>query len=654
MTTTCLPSGSCDAKAIDLSTLNPEQREAVLYGDGPLLVIAGAGSGKTRVLTVRIAHLVSERGVDPRSILAITFTNKAAREMKERLSGLLGDDGGGMWVSTFHSACLRILRAHAKEVGLEPGFSIYDEDDAQKLLAIVAVDEHLDPKAISIGATQAMISKAKAGLISPATMARGVTTALESARLRIYDAYQRALIARNAVDFDDILVHTVRLFRAHPEVLEHYEQKFRYIFIDEYQDTNVAQNEIVRLLGQKQRNVCVVGDADQSIYGFRGAEISNILHFEQMFPEAHTVVLERNYRSTAHILGAANAVIEHNTDRPEKHLRTEQSNGSRVLRYQAGSGVEEMQWLAQKVVSLLERQVYGGDIAVLCRQKIIGRDVEAALIAANVACRFVGAVSFYDRKYVKDILAYLRFVANPGDEIAFRRIVNTPRRSVGDKSLEKLQRWARHHALDMNEAMRRADEVYEMPARAAVALQSLSLLIDEARQRCEAGANAGDLVDFLIESISYRAHLTDDDEEATRARLGGIDLLIEVAANHDSVQSFLDTAGLSSADEDAANDRRVKIMTVHGAKGLEFPVVFVPAMEENIFPDSRSLLSPKDIEEERRLAYVAITRAKERLYLSHAHQRVRYGCTEYNPPSRFLEEIPEDLVDQLAPLSQSY
>jgi DNA helicase-2/ATP-dependent DNA helicase PcrA len=631
-----------------LDGLNPEQHQAVLHGDGPLLVVAGAGSGKTRVLTVRIAHLVNDRGVDPRSILAITFTNKAAREMKTRLADLLGDAMEGMWVSTFHSACLRILRAHGERVGLRPGFTIYDEDDALKLLAIAAIDEGLDPKAISMKATHAMISSAKAALISPAKMSPMVTTAMESARLRVYDAYQKALLAHNAVDFDDILVKTVGLFRTCPDVLAHYQAKFHHVLVDEYQDTNVAQNEIVRLLGECHRNVCVVGDVDQAIYRFRGAEIANILTFEKMFPGTHTVVLDRNYRSTAHILGAANGVIGHNTERPEKHLRTDKTGGSRVLRYDAASGIAEMEWLAGRVADLLHSGTPGGDIAVLCRQKAIGRDAEAALIAANIACRFVGAVSFYDRKYIKDIIGYLRFVSNPDDEIAFRRIVNTPRRAVGDASVAKLQRWARHHAASFNDAMARSDEVREMPPRAAKGLAELAALMDKARSLADGGSSAGDVLAFVVESIGYRQHLTDDDEEATEARLAGLDLLLRVAATHASVGSFLDAAGLASADDDSTADRRVVIMTVHGAKGLEFPVVFVPAMEEGIFPDSRSLDSPKDVEEERRLAYVAITRAKQRLFLSHAHQRVRYGQTEYNEPSRFLDEIPEHFVDILA------
>lgn len=634
--------------ALNIETLNPEQRAAVLHGEGPLLVVAGAGSGKTRVLTVRIAHLVNERGVDPRSVLAITFTNKAANEMKTRLADLLGDAVEGMWVSTFHSACLRILRTHGEQIGLRRGFTIYDEDDALKLLAIVAVDEGLDPKAISVKATHAMISRAKAALISPAKMSPMVTTAMESARLRVYDAYQKALLAHNAVDFDDILTQTVRLFRTRPDVLARYQAKFQHVLVDEYQDTNVAQNEIVRMIGEGYRNVCVVGDADQSIYGFRGAEIANILTFERMFPGTRTIVLDRNYRSTAHILGAANGVIEHNTDRPEKHLRTDKTGGSRVLRYDAESGREEMEWLAGKVGELLRSGTPGGDIAVLCRQKAIGRDAEAALIAANIACRFVGAVSFYDRKYIKDIVGYLRFVSNGDDEIAFRRIVNTPRRAVGDASVAKLQRWARHHALSFNDAMARADEVREMPARAAKGLMELAVLMDKARSMVISKASAGEVLAFLVESIGYREHLVDDDEEATDARLAGLDLLLQVAATHPSVQSFLDAAGLSSSDDDGTTDRRVVIMTVHAAKGLEFPVVFVPAMEEGIFPDSRSLGSPKDVEEERRLAYVAITRAKQRIFLSHAYQRIRYGQIEYNEPSRFLEEIPEDLVDVLA------
>ena len=630
--------------AIDLSTLNPEQRAAVEFGEGPLLVFAGAGSGKTRVLTTRIAHLVTERGVDPASVLAITFTNKAAREMKERLGAMLGPIVSKMWVSTFHSACLKMIRPHAVLVGLKPAFSIYDTDDARKLIHNCIEDLDLDPKVIKPGAVQAAISTAKNRLVSPAKLASEATTGYETKIARIYAAYNTAMLENCAVDFDDILVHTVTLLRDHPEVLASFHALFRWILVDEYQDTNVAQNEIVRLLGAAHRNVCVVGDYDQSIYRFRGAEAKNIMEFEKMFPGAHTITLEENYRSTRTILDAANAVIENNEIRPPKTLRTEKTGGAQIVSRTFRTGDEECRWLAGEVVKLVNRGVKGGEIAVLCRQKVIGRDVEKALLSREVPCKFVGSIPFFERKDVKNLLSYLRMLLNPDDEIAFRRIVNTPGRSIGETSIKKIRSWARYAALPLGEAVRRGADMGLTP-KATAGLAAFVDALDRGRSAVESGVSADRVLEAVLTATRYREWLSELGGDDAVYKLENVDELVEIAMSHKTVDSLLEMAGLATdADEVEEEGRRVLIMTIHAAKGLEFPVVFVPAMEENIFPDQRSLLSSDDIEEERRLAYVAITRAKQRLYLTNAFTRMKYGAPMQNDPSRFLAEIPEHLV----------
>jgi len=640
--------GPATSHPVDLSGLNAQQRAAVCHGGGPLVVIAGAGSGKTRVLTTRIAHLVTERGVDAASVLAITFTNKAAREMKERLETMLGSATlGRMQVATFHSAFLRVLRCYPEAVGLRDGFTIFDTDDCAKLVENVTEDLGYDPKTLKPRGTLGAISAAKNALVSPAALARSASGRIAHAHAHIYGAYQLALLRNNAVDFDDILVHTVTLFTTHADVLAMYQDRWQHILVDEYQDTNIAQNNIVGLLGAIHRNVTVVGDPDQAIYGFRGAKIANILTFGRVFPEATTIALEQNYRSTATILDAANEVIQNNPGRPEKNLWTDTADGARIVVHTSANGLAEAAWIADEVGALRGRGVRGPDIAVLCRGKVTGRGVEEALLAAGIPCVFSGAVAFFERAHIKDLLAYLRLVVNRADELAFRRIVNTPRRSVGPASIRKLRTWARYRDLDIDEAMKRCAEVDELPAKATEGLLGLHQVLETARAQNAAGVGPDEVLADIIDATGYLAHVEQSAKGSQQHALEGVERLLVIAGGHASVLSLLEIAELSSQwDQDAAGDvtdERVVIMTIHGAKGLEWPVVFVPAMEEGVFPDARCTSGP-ELEEERRLAYVAITRAKQRLYLSHAQSRMRFGSSERNKPSRFLGEIPAHLV----------
>jgi DNA helicase-2/ATP-dependent DNA helicase PcrA len=630
--------------SIDLSTLNSEQQAAVKYGKGPLLVYAGAGSGKTRVLTTRIAYLVTQHGIDPSSILAITFTNKAAREMKERLIAMLGETASKMWISTFHSACLRMIRPHASFLKLPPSFSIYDEDDSRKLVHNCIEDAGLDPKEVNPGVIQAAISIAKNQLVTPAQLAKEARTAHQARVARVYEIYNAALIENAAVDFDDILTHTVTLFQEHPEILESYQRIFEWIFVDEYQDTNIAQNQIIKLLGEKHRNVCVVGDLDQSIYAFRGAETKNIMEFSKMFPGVHTITLEQNYRSTKTILDAANAVIENNEARPPKTLRTLKAPGAQIVARTFRSGTDEVYWLADEVVSLMNGGTKGENIAVLCRQKVIGRDAEKALLSRGVSCRFVGSTPFFDRTDVKSLISYLKMLLNPNDEIAFRRVVNTPSRRIGDKSVAQIRAWSRSVRVSLSQAIQRGPEI-GLPARAAEGLVHFNKALDLGRKAISSGASADRVLETILVAVKYREWLSELGGDDAIYRLENVDELVEIAIGYPTVEALLETAGLvNETDEIPDEDHRVLIMTIHAAKGLEFPIVFIPALEENIFPDRRSLFDQNDLEEERRLAYVAITRAQTRLYLTNALSRIKYGAPMRNDPSRFLAEIPSHLL----------
>ncbi|MHB1762655.1 MAG: ATP-dependent helicase [Acidimicrobiales bacterium] len=647
------PSSSRPGISSLVDGLNPQQQAAVLYDAGPLLIVAGAGSGKTTVLTHRIAHMVHERGARPDEVLAITFTNKAAGEMRERLQRLLGGQMSGMWVATFHSAFLRILRAHSQSAGLRPGFVIYDPDDCRKLLANVTEDCGYDPKVLKVQGTAALISRAKNSLISPSVLVHRTGSSAQSARARIFAEYQSALARVNAVDFDDILVKTVELFREHPEVLAHYQQRFRHLLVDEYQDTNMPQHEAIVALAREHRSVTCVGDGDQGIYGFRGAHIGNIIHFDQSFPEVHTILLEQNYRSTPTILEAANEVIAHNAERTPKRLFTTRAGGAEIEVRRFVRGEDEASWIAAEARSLLASGIRGPQIAVLCRTKVVGRGIEAAMLGRQVPCRFIGAVPFFSRSVVKDLLAYCRLVVNPDDEIAFRRVVNVPRRGVGDTSVATIRRFVRGGHAPFGTAIRTIDQI-GLPPRAADGLASFLGVLDDARRIVEAGGNAGEMCQAIVDTIGFYDHLAKLGDDVAETQIEAVETIIEMAGRHNSVEAFLELTSLSSeTDELDEEDRRVLIMTVHAAKGLEFPIVFVPSLEEGVFPGLRlsspGTIGPLDheqlaeLEEERRLAYVAITRAQERLVLSWALERRRFAVPEVHQPSRFLSELPERL-----------
>jgi DNA helicase-2/ATP-dependent DNA helicase PcrA len=630
-----------------LAGLNPSQREAVTHPEGPLLIIAGAGSGKTRVLTHRIAWLIAERGVSPFEILAITFTNKAAGEMKSRVAGLVGPVAQRMWVSTFHSACVRILRRHAPQLGYRTGFTIYDEADAVRLTGYVIRDLNLDAKKFPPRSIHAHISTRKNELIGPEVAAAGAGNIFERKVAEVYAEYQRRLLAASAMDFDDLLGNAVELMHRFPEVLEHYQDRFVHVMVDEYQDTNRAQNELVMLLGQRRRNVCVVGDTDQAIYGFRSADIRNILQFEDAFPDATVVVLEQNYRSTQTILDAANAVIANNLRRKPKDLWTDQGSGKPIVRYDADSEHDEAAFVVHEMGKLHEREgLAWGDLAVFYRTNAQSRVVEEELVRRNVPYKVVGGTRFYDRKEIKDALAYLRAVTNPSDEVSLKRIVNVPRRGVGDTSIARLDAWAAGHGLTFGEALAAAERA-GVAGKALGGVRDLLGLLDELRAAGEAGDGPAVLLEGLLTRTGYIAELEAEHSVESAGRLENLAELVGQAREYRDVAAFLEDVSLvADADQVPDEGGQVVLMTLHTAKGLEYPVVFLVGMEDGVFPHLRSLGEPDELEEERRLAYVGITRARERLYVTSAESRLLFGATQYNPPSRFLKEIPTELVHE--------
>ena len=624
-----------------LEELNPVQREAVTHPGGPLLIVAGAGSGKTRVLTHRIAWLIKEQGVSPFGILAITFTNKAADEMKTRVQDLVGPVARKMWVSTFHSACVRILRRDAQRLGYKSAFTIYDQADAERLTTYVLRDLNIDPKRFPPRSVHAVISQAKNDLVDFDTYAERAKTIYERRIAQVYKEYQQRLLASSAMDFDDLLMVTVDVLRTNPDVLAHYQHRFKHILVDEFQDTNKAQNELVVLLGQAHRNVSVVGDQDQSVYKFRGADISNILDFEDAFPAATLVVLEQNYRSTQTILHAANAVIANNLMRKPKALWTEQVGGELIERYFAEDEHDEARWLVQEVHRLHDDGNRWGDMAVFYRTNAQSRVVEEELVRAEVPYRVIGGTRFYERREVKDALAYLRAVVNPTDEVSLKRIVNVPKRGVGDTSLGRIDAWAASHGQTFNEALDHAEEA-GVHGRALSGIRELVDLLADLR-----GVDDGPRVvlEAILDRTGYAADLEATRSLEAQGRLENLAELVGVAGEHETIDEFLEAVSLvADQDELTEDDSSVVLMTLHTAKGLEFPAVFIVGLEDGVFPHLRSLGEPDELEEERRLCYVGITRARERLYLSHAWSRSLFGSTQYNPPSRFLKEIPEDLT----------
>ncbi|WP_433381743.1 DNA helicase PcrA [Streptosporangium sp. CA-115845] len=655
-----------------LDGLNPQQREAVVHHDSPLLIVAGAGSGKTRVLTHRIAYLLGERGVQPQEILAITFTNKAAREMKDRVDKLIGPRSAAMWVMTFHSACVRILRREAKRLGFPSGFSIYDQADSQRLMAMVCREMDLDPKRYPPRSFSAQVSNFKNELIDYETAAAQASTHLERKLAEAYRNYQQKLTEAGAMDFDDLIMLTVTLFQIFPDVAEHYRLRWRHIMVDEYQDTNHAQYTLIRELagrpelrtadgdlvregGVAPAELCVVGDADQSIYAFRGATIRNILEFERDYPEARTILLEQNYRSTQTILSAANAVISRNESRKPKNLWSDQGAGAKIIGYVADNEHDEAMFVAQEVDRLTDHEdVVPGQVAVFYRTNAASRVFEEIFIRTGLPYKVVGGVRFYERKEVRDLLAYLRFLSNPNDVVSLRRILNVPKRGIGERAEAMVEAFASRERIPYWEALRRADDAPGMATRSLKAIAEFVDLMDELMVKAD-DLSPSQLAQEVLGSTGYRLELTASNDPQDESRLENLDEMISVASEFEEANpegtlvEFLEQISLvADADQIPAADGGqgvVTLMTLHTAKGLEFPVVFLTGMEDGVFPHMRSLGEPKELEEERRLAYVGITRAEQRLYVSRAAVRSSWGSPAFNPASRFVAEIPADLVE---------
>ncbi|HLV72116.1 MAG TPA: DNA helicase PcrA [Vulgatibacteraceae bacterium] len=676
-----------------LDGLNPQQRDAVVHSGGPLLIVAGAGSGKTRVLTHRIAYLLAERDVHPGQILAITFTNKAAAEMRERVDALVGSRSRAMWVMTFHSACVRILRREAKRLGFPTSFSIYDQADANRLMALVCRELDLDPKRYPPKSFSAQVSNLKNELIDYETFKARASTHMEQTLAEAYEMYQARLQQSGAMDFDDLIMMTVNLFQAFPEAAEHYRRRFRHVLVDEYQDTNHAQYELVRELtspvtvpgvsggsspqgehveGVGPAELCVVGDADQSIYAFRGATIRNILEFERDYPDATTILLEQNYRSTQTILSAANAVIERNADRKPKRLWSDQGEGHKITGYVADNEHDEAAFVAREVDRLTdEGEARPGDVAVFYRTNAQSRVFEEVFIRVGLPYKVVGGVRFYERKEIRDLLAYLRCLANPEDTVSLRRILNVPKRGIGDRAEACVEAYASRERISFWQALRVPEDVPGMATRSINAVREFVSLMDELRAAAESLTPA-DLVAEVLKATGYLEELQASKDPQDETRVENLHELEAVAREFEErldgesaegrLPEFLEQVALV-ADADSipggakgapvppgelpeeTEDGVVTLMTLHTAKGLEFPVVFLTGMEDGVFPHLRAMSNPKELEEERRLAYVGITRARQRLYLSRATMRSSWGAPQVNPPSRFLGEVPANLIE---------
>ncbi|MPY50637.1 DNA helicase PcrA [Streptomyces acidicola] len=679
------PRPAVDPAAL-LVGLNENQRAAVVHSGSPLLIVAGAGSGKTRVLTHRIAHLLGERNVHPGQILAITFTNKAAGEMKERVEQLVGPRANAMWVMTFHSACVRILRRESKKLGFTSSFSIYDAADSKRLMALVCRDLDLDPKRFPPKSFSAKISNLKNELIDEedfAAQAGGGTSrsseaesggGFEKTLAQAYALYQSRLREANALDFDDLIMTTVNLLRAFPDVAEHYRRRFRHVLVDEYQDTNHAQYALVReLVGTSEHPVdvppgeydvppaelCVVGDADQSIYAFRGATIRNILQFEEDYPDATTILLEQNYRSTQTILSAANAVIERNESRRPKNLWTNAGAGAQITGYVADTEHDEAQFIADEIDRLTDAgEAKAGDVAVFYRTNAQSRVFEEVFIRVGLPYKVVGGVRFYERKEVRDVLAYLRVLANPEDSVPLRRILNVPKRGIGERAEAMIDALAQREKISFPQALRRVDEAYGMAARSTNAVKRFNALMEDLRTIADSGAGPATVLEAILERTGYLAELQASTDPQDETRIENLQELAAVALEFEQERAEGESVALSDfleqvalvADSDQIPDEEdgsgvITLMTLHTAKGLEFPVVFLTGMEDGVFPHMRALGQTKELEEERRLAYVGITRARERLYLTRSTLRSAWGQPSYNPPSRFLEEIPAAHLD---------
>ncbi len=638
--------------------LNKEQKKAVCQVEGPLLILAGAGSGKTRVLTHRIAYMIDEMGISPWNILAITFTNKAAGEMRERVDRLVEFGADQVWVSTFHSACLRILRRHIDRLGYDPGFAIYDTDDQKAVVKTVCKHLNIDTKAYKERTLMGVISSAKDELVSVeeyAIKAQGDYS--KAVYAKVYREYQETLKKNNALDFDDIIVKTVELFKACPEILDSYQERFRYVMVDEYQDTNTAQFELVRLLAGKYRNLCVVGDDDQSIYKFRGANIKNILDFEQYFPEATVIKLEQNYRSTQSILDVANAVIGHNVGRKDKSLWTSKGTGDRIHFRQFENAYEEAEYIARDVSKKVKNGITSyGECAVLFRTNAQARLLEERMIMEGIPYNVVGGTNFYSRMEVKDILAYLKTIDNARDDVAVKRIINVPKRGIGNATLDKLDSYAFAEGISLYDAMEQAKNV-DVLSKVSSKIKPFVELISEARRK-STEMTAAELIQYLLGRIEYAAYLEESDSDSAEDRMENVEELIAKAISYwenaeaPSLTGFLeDVALVADIDTVEDGDNRVLLMTLHSAKGLEFPFVYLSGLEDGLFPSFLSIASDDaaDLEEERRLAYVGITRAMDELTLTCAKSRMTHGEIQYNAISRFVREIPTELLDEVVP-----
>ena len=661
-----------------LDGLNPQQQKAVAHSGTPLLVVAGAGSGKTRVLTRRIAYIMARREIRPYEILAITFTNKAAGEMKERVADLVGPIARSMWVSTFHSSCVRMLRQEVERLGYSSSFTIYDSADSQKLISKVMESLNLDSKRYPARQFQHLISNAKNELQTPHDYLRQVSNQFETIVADVYTLYEKRLQQANAMDFDDLIMKTVQVLQQFPEAKARFRSRFRHILVDEYQDTNHAQYVLIKELtgvegdGYPVAELCVVGDADQSIYGFRGATIRNILQFEVDFPNATTVLLEQNYRSTQNILSAANSVITKNESRKEKNLWSDAGSGSPLIGYIAESEYDEAEFVKSEIRDLSDKGAStAGDTAVFYRTNAQSRVFEEVFMRAAIPYKVVGGLRFYERKEVKDLLAYVRLIVNPNDEVSLLRVINFPKRSIGDRALEEVAAFASREGISLWAALMRITEITAVPNKAAQAIAAFTSMITALQTLLEAKTKPSVIIEAALEQSGLLAELEHSNDPQDEVRLENLQELVSAALDYEerpldelaedeeiSLAGFLEKVSLV-ADADEIPDGEdhggvVTLMTLHTAKGLEFPTVFLTGLEDGIFPHSRTLDDPKEIEEERRLAYVGLTRAEKRLYLSRAEYRLTFGSPRYNPASRFLDEIPTELIEWRNNNSNSY
>lgn len=636
-----------------LNGMNPRQKEAVIHTEGPLLIMAGAGSGKTRVLTHRIAYLIEEKQVNPWNILAITFTNKAAKEMKERVARLMKSGGNDVWVSTFHSMCVRMLRRDIDKIGYNKAFTISDPSEQQTLMKRILKKRNIDPKKYDPRAILSQISNGKNELMTPKDYRETANSPFEKVVADCYDDYQKELRRNQAVDFDDLIMLTIRLFQDSPETLDYYQNKFHYIHVDEYQDTNHAQYTLVNLLAKRFKNLCVVGDADQSIYGWRGANMENILNFEKDYADAEVVLLEQNYRSTKMILKAANDVIGNNSNRKKKKLWTDNDDGEKITYYRGQSEHDESRYIVSKMQEeIRERGLAYGDFAVLYRTNAQSRVIEENLLKSNIPYKMVGGHKFYDRKEIRDVLAYLRLIANPEDNMSFERVVNVPKRGIGPGTVDKLRTASNQYGWSMLETALNVS-ITPIAGKAAGELEAFGFMMKDLRQMQEY-LPVTELVEEVLKRSGYLKALKAEQTLESETRIENIQEFLSVTQQFEkdssedkSLLTFLtDLALVSDLDNlEEEQTSEVTLMTLHAAKGLEFPIVFLIGVEEGVFPLSRALMEENELEEERRLAYVGITRAEQKLYITNAYSRMLYGRTQANPASRFIAEISEEALE---------